>query len=283
MFSPPSPDQNNAGVSYQGMTASVSSLFNPAQAVTPVASPATNLTLLAAVRNEAARGPYQIKIWYIHAPKPPANFFGAWKGQCVVFYDLNNKVKQEPHWAFRPSYFGRITDLARQHGCGIPNILFSVLAFPKRSLEDSYKQCVRQFKVKSTGNNWQIHDFVLGFAMPNDKSEEEIKTTVMKQIDALCDKETKELYYEQRKPNASPALLKEIDPTSGPFWTTLRSAKAETVLCEVKHIDMVVTTGTAIDIAKEMFGFEAGDPSEWNNPEVASFASSVFSQISVAR
>jgi hypothetical protein len=242
----------------------------------------TNTKMLDALRTEASRGSYQIKIFYIRAPSPPPGYFGAWKGQCMVFFEMFHSIKFETHWAFRPDLFGKLMELGRKHsGSDIPSILLSIMAFPKRSKEDSYKQHVKGSTDKK-GKKWEVHEAILGFVLTNDKTEEDIKTAVHQRIDAMVQPNMRQMYYAQREGNASPNVMAEIEPTSGKFWTTFRCAKADTVLYQLDHLDMVITTSIAINIVRTMFGYTSEDPLEWTNQDIAAYASSLYSQNSVA-
>jgi hypothetical protein len=207
----------------------------------------------------------------------PQNYFGSWKGKSVIFYELYHRIKQETHWAFRADKFGRIIDLAKEAKGGIPELLMQVECFPKRSKEDSYKQAEKQFSLKN-GNKYHIPENILGFTAANVHSKDDVKNIIYKHLDALAHADVQQCYYEQRKNDASDTLKKEITPVSGPFWTTLRSAKSDTDIIERCHVDDVITTDIACNIVKSMFGFEDENPTDWKNPSIASFASGVYSQ-----
>jgi hypothetical protein len=234
----------------------------------------TNMQLLEAVRTEASKGPYQIRVFFIRAPPMPEGHFGTWKGKCMVFFELWNRMKGETHWAYRPDLFGRILALARSHSSNVPKILLSVLAMPKRSITDPYTQATRQIRLRN-GNTWAVNETILGFATSNDKTDDEIKTTVFSHLDALAQPEMRSLYFEQRKNNSTDRLKAEIDPNSGPFWTTLRSARADTQIQELQNLDMVVTTGAAFEVVRRMFNLSGG-PDEWKNPPIVSFATAMY-------
>jgi hypothetical protein len=230
--------------------------------------------LLDAIRNEATKGPYQIQIFFVRPPNPPQGFFGMYRGKIMVFYELWHRIKEETHWGFRPDHFGKIMAIARTHGCGVPDILFPVVALPKRSKADSYVQAVRQVRL-SNGKDWTISESILSFATSFEKTDDDVKSIVYKHLDALADPKTKTVYFEQRKNNSTAKLQAEIDPNNGPMWTTLRSARSDTVLKEMKHLDQIITTDAAVEVTREMFGLNGG-PETWENKEIASFASYRF-------
>jgi hypothetical protein len=241
---------------------------------TPTLTGDTSARLLDAVRNEASKGPYQIRIFFVRAPPMPKGHFGTWNGKCMVFYELWNRLRHETHWAFRPDLVGRILALARTHGSGVPKILLSVVSFPKRATGDPYAQGTRQVRLKN-GNTWTLNEYILGFAMPNEKTEDEIRTTVFNHLDALAQPDMKSLYFEQRRNNSTDKLKSEIDPSNGPFWATLRSARTDTQMHEVKHLDAVVTTDAAVQIVRGMFELNGGTD-QWSDRSLVAFATSLY-------
>lgn len=226
--------------------------------------------LLEAIRDQASKGAYRINIFFARPPPMPKDHHGWWRGKVMVFFELYHSIKEEGHWAFRPDHFGRITALAREHGAGIPEILLPVISLPKRSKEDSYKQAARQVRLPN-GNSWTISECILAFAVPWDKTDEEIRVITHKHLDALAHPTTKKLYYEQRKNNSTDKLKAEIDPDKGPMWNTLRSARMSAVLQQVPHLDMVITTDAAVEVVREMFDIQGG-PESWTDRSIASFA-----------
>lgn len=266
--------KNETSTVRAGTASSERAIINPYASSRSPNVPPGGRNLLEAIRNEASRGPYQIRIHIVRPPPPKPDFFGSYPGKTVVFYELYHRVKEETHWAFRPDHFGRIVSLARTHDSGVPEILLNVTCLPKRSKTNSYVQAMRHVRLPN-GNDWTISENILAFSVSTDRSNEDIRSTVFSHLDALSDPYMRELYFEQRKNNSSEKLRAEIDPSSGPMWTTLRSARSDTIIEQYSHLDMVTTTDAAGEVVREMFGLSGG-PENWNDLDIASFASFMY-------
>jgi hypothetical protein len=49
-------------------------------------------------------------------------------------------------------------------------------------------------------------------------------------------------------------------------------------MTSINHLDDIITTESACEIVRNMFDLESVDPTDWENPEIISFATSAYSQ-----
>ena len=223
------------------------------------------------VRTDAERGPNRIRVLYV---RPPASIISSNKAKSVVFFELFNHIRGESHWAFRADAFGRIFQLANQHG-GLPKQLTIIVSLPKRSRADARVQAVRPINIKN-GGAYNIQESILSFVMDSEVTEETIKAEVNAIIGLMLGKELKTIYYEQRKHSSSERMVKECEPDTGSMWKALDSARTEFTIERFDHVDDIITTDAALHLIGNMFKEVTDNPATWRTSAAAAFASSAF-------